>query len=314
MASIATEDELKKANRLLEEGKIADAKMIFAQALGSDYYNSEVKFAHWCCSYWSDFIVRLQSVDFYEQAEGLIARWKSFKQDSEEQKFSDKKTILLLQKGIFSLALSAYDSMSEEGSEGQKSNIFRKRGLCNKKLGKYEVALDLLTEAHRLSPQSAPVLAEMADCLALCGETKNAKVLFREAFFLDAQRIEIEFLDSELICCLIRQVKEKGYTGAVLQEWIPVYGVLYGVFSVKRELRMQEASRLRQEIFSIESEIKDPTNDSKVLIPKLINMYFWLIDHYAHLDSNESGKNINECLLQIRLYNEDVYKMYTKKI
>ena len=31
----------------------------------------------------------------------------------------------------------------------------------------------------------------------------------------------LELLDSELICALIRQVKEKGYTAQILQEWIP---------------------------------------------------------------------------------------------
>ena len=307
---IANDEELTKAYKLLEEGKAAQARDILAHALEYDFGNSEITFAHWCCSYWVDFLQNLQRIKSYEQGDGLIVRWKSFKPDYEQHKDFQQRAIYAVQRGIFTLALAAYESAKEEGNAAWRADLYRKKGLCYKKLGKYENALNLLSEAYRLAPQSAVVLAEMADCLALCGEDKNAKVLFREAFFIDAQRIEIEFLDSELICALIRQVKEKGYIGAALQEWIPVYGVLYGVFNVKRELRPQEAGRLRQEIFAKENEIKDPSNDSKILVPKLINMYFWLIDHYAR--SNEGKNKINECLLQIRVHDENIYRMYTK--
>ncbi len=307
---IKTDEELTKAYKFLSEGNLAQAREVLAQAIGYNFDNSEINFAHWCCSYWVDFIQGLPRMEAYEQGDGLIARWKSFRQDSEQKSNFQQKTIYALQQGIFSLALNAYELFKEEGTQSQLADLYRKKGLCLKKLGKYENALNLLSEAYRISPQSSVILAEMADCLALCGEEKNAKVLFREAFFIDAQRIEIEFLESELICCLIRQVKEKGYTGAVLQEWIPVYGVLYGVFNVKRELRTQEAGRLRQEIFAKENEIKDPSNDSRLLVPKLINMYFWLIDHYAR--SNEGNDKINECLLQIRVHDENIYRMYTK--
>lgn len=306
----ASDEELAKAYKLLEEGKAAQAQEILARALEYDFGNSEIAFAHWCCSYWVDFLRNLPRIKSYEQGDGLIVRWKSFKPDYEQHKGFQKRTIYAVQRGIFTLALAAYESSKEEGNAVWRADLYRKKGLCYKKLGKYETALNLLSEAYRLAPQSAVVLAEMADCLALCGEDKNAKVLFREAFFIDAERVEIEFLDSELICALIRQVKEKGYIGAVLQEWIPVYGVLYGVFNVKRELRTQEAGRLRQEIFAKENEIKDPSNDAKILVPKLINMYFWLIDHYAR--SNEGKSKINECLLQIRVHDENIYRMYTK--
>lgn len=305
---IKTDDELAKAYKFLEEGDIVHAREVLAQAIAYNFDNTEINFAHWCCSYWYGFIQNLVRMDAYEQGDGLIARWKSFKPDYEQKENFQQKTIYALQHGIFSQALKAYESVKEDSS--QTADLFRKKGLCYKKLGKYETALNLLTEAYHIAPQSSAILAEMADCFALCGEDKNAKVLFREAFFIDAQHIEIEFLDSELICCLIRQVKEKGFTGPLLQEWLPVYGVLYGVFNVKRELRAQEPGRLRQEIFAKENEIKDPSNDSKILIPKLINMYFWLIDHYAR--SNEGKEKINECLLQIRVHDENIYRMYTR--
>ena len=304
------DEALKEAYQFLEEIKLAQAHDVVSKALEYNFTNPEMDFILWCCSYWTSPLKNCSRMEPYELGDYLITQWKAFRQDYENLGYTFPKVIYALKKGVFSQALSSYEMAKDGGRQTQKADLCQKKGLCLKKLGKYEAALNLLSEAYRISPQSALILAEMADCLALCGEEKNAKVLFREAFFIDAQRVELEFLESELICALIRQVKEKGYIGAALQEWIPVYGVLYGVFNVKRELRPQEAGRLRQEIFAKENEIKDPSNDSKILIPKLINMYFWLIDHYAR--TNEGNEKINDCLLQIRVHDENIYRMYTK--
>lgn len=307
--SIQSEEEIKKAYALLEEGKPSEARQILGEAFAYDFDNQEIDFSLWCCSYWIYLIEKLPKLDPFEQAEALVARWKFFKTDMERRKNVCQRTVYALQKGIFTLALNSYSKLGEEKNPIQHSEICRKKGLCYKKLGKYETALSLLTEANQYAMSSAPVLAEMADCFALCGEDKKAKVLFREAFFIDAQKVEISFLDSELINCLIRQVKEKGFSGPVLQVWIPVYGVLYGVFNVKRELRVQEYRKLRQDIYASENELKDPSSDRLILTPKLINMYFWLIDYYVR--NKEGNAKINECLLQIRVHDENVYRQFT---
>lgn len=312
---IQTEQELETAYSLIDKGKISEAKRILAEALGFNFDNDELNFALWCCSYWDSFIKRLPQLDFYEQGESLLSRWKAFKNDLDRQKNIFQKTVYAIQKGIFAIALNAYNSILADKNAlslnfRQKAELSRKTGLCLKKLGKYEEALNNLADANMATPSSAEILSEMADCFALCGEDKKAKVLFREAFFIDAQKVEIEFLDSELICSLISQVKAKGYTGAALKEWIPVFGVLYGVFNMKRELKSHEAAKLRQEIFAKENELKNPANDESVLVPKLINMYFWLIDYYVR--SGENAEKINECLLQIRVHNENIYRIYTK--
>lgn len=309
---IQSEEGLANAYRYLEAGNPVQAKQILADVLEYDLDNSEVNFAVWCCSFWTDCIKQLAALDSFERGESLISQWKSFRsalmRDNGKQICA--RTVYAVQKGIFTLSLENYRSQSDERDPVQKAEICRKTGLCHKKLGEYETALGCLTEANSLDSGSAPVLAEMADCYALCGEEKKAKVLFREAFFLDAGRIDIAFLDSELICCLVQKVQEKGYTGSVLQEWIPVYGVLYGVFNVKRELRSQEVGRLKQDVYALETELKDPSSDADVLTPRLINLYFRLIDQYVMTNDN-SGK-INEILLKVKILDPAIYALYVK--
>ena len=324
---IQSEEELNKAYKFLEEGNPSKAKRIIADAIEFDLENQELNFAYWCCSFWDEFIKNLPQQDAMEQGENLIARWEAFSETLERGKQIIPRAVFAVQHGVFTLALNAFSKMQTQ-LDRQESNmknmlaraeIYRKEGLCCKKIGQYEEALSFLMQANSYSPSSAPVLAEMADCFALCGEEKKAKVLFREAFFIDAQKIAISFLESELIRRLIEQVKLKGYSGAALLEWIPVYGVLYGIFNIKRELRPQEANRLKQDVYALENELKDPKNDPNILKPKIINMYFWLIDYYSRACVNigyeaeaTNRQNIDECLLQIRVHDENIYDMYIR--
>lgn len=302
---------IKDVCKFLEEGKPAQAKKAISEVLEYELDNKEINFALWCCEFWIDFIDQLPELDLFEQGEGLFSRWKSFLLAVQHKSQAFDRIMYSVQTGVFTLALNSFNIIVKERNYFQKAEIFKKTGICLKKLGKYETALNCLTEANGMSPSSAAILAEMADCYALCGEEKRAKVLFREAFFIDAQKIDIDFLDSELICCLIRQVKEKGYVGAALQEWIPVYGVLLGVLNVKRELRSQEVGKLKQEIYAMESQKKNSTDEyNDIFVPKMINMYFWLIDHY--MMTNVSGKKISDIMLKIKILDRNIYEMYDK--
>ena len=200
--------------------------------------------------------------------------------------------------------------MLEEKDPLQKAEIYKNTGICYKKLGDFENARTFLTEANNIYPNLSSVLAELADCYSLCGEDKFGKVLYREAFFADPDSIDLDFLDSELIKCLIEKTKSKGYSGKALLYWIPVYGVLGGVFNIKRELTSQEVARLKKDIYAMENEIKDPSCNSEILIPRMLNCYFWLMDHYDL--ANENQAKINEVLLRIKLLDTAVYEMYIK--
>ena len=109
---------------------------------------------------------------------------------------------------------------------------------------------------------------------------------------------------------MIRNVQDKGYSGAVLMEWIPVYGQLYGVFTVKRKLRPTEITRLKQEIYAKEMEIKDPSCQTELLTPRLINLYFWLYDHYSS-EKEDDGK-ASEIITRIKILDTEIYELYVK--
>lgn len=305
--SILPEKGLAQAYDLMKNGTPAAAVDILEDVLSQDLENEEIVFAIKCANYWRfplENIMKLGSP--YERGESLLHQWKSFSAYIGDRQ--DDRAAYALRTGIFTLALEDYAKVVPDGTTAQKAELKRKTGLCYKKLGDYEKARSLLEEAYSLKSDSAAIMAELADCYALCGEIKNAKAFFREAFYIDAQEIEIEFLEAEIVTRLIQQVQDAGYTGKVLKEWVPVYGVLFGVFRVSRELRALEAGRLKQNVFALENEIKEAGSEVSLLTPRLINHYFWLIDYYVN--TNEERARINEVLLKIKLLDLSVYDQY----
>ena len=308
---IQTESRLKKAISHLENANPEGAKSILASLFEYEFECPELIFTADCCNFWIPCIAQLSEIENpFERGETLLAEWKNFQPFVARKKYCFEPALEATERGVFSCALENYSQLFDERDACQRAEIYRKAGLCCKKLGKFENAEECLSKANNAQPGTAAVLAELADCYALCGEDRNAKVLFREAFFIDPERIDLLFLDSALIKSLIAKVMEKGYAGAVLQQWIPVYGTLLGVFSVKRELKVQEMSKLKQEIYALENELKDPSSDASLLTPRLINLYFWLIDCYTRTDN--SNKLINDTLLKIKILDATIYELYIK--
>ena len=306
-----TEAELKVALGFLQQGNPLEAQKIISSLFEHDLESTELMYTNKCCIFWIDSIKRLKSMnDSFERSESILLEWKNFQDYISRESAPYEPAMFAVQQGFFKNALEEYKKMLDEKDPQQKAEIYKKAGICYKKLGDFENARAFLTEANDIYPNLSSVLAELADCYSLCGEDKFGKVLYREAFFADPDSIDLDFLDSELIKCLIEKTKSKGYSGKQLLYWIPVYGVLGGVFNIKRELTSQEVARLKKDIYAMENEIKDPSCNSEILIPRMLNCYFWLMDHYDL--ANENQAKINEVLLRIKLLDTSVYEMYIK--
>lgn len=302
---------LQQVYELLKAGELDLANKELTGILQQDLENSDVIYALTGVNFWTDRLKKaLTASTAFERGEFLVSQWKPFTVYMEKQGKEREPVLYALKQCAFNLALRFYQSLYREDGTSQDPELYRKTGLCYKAQGDYERALRLLEQAKDGDKDSPAILAELADCYALCGEARLSKVLFREAFFQGANKVEFHFLESEIVQRLVTQVRSLGYTGAELVEWIPVYGVLYGVLNIKRELRALEFGKLKQAIYALENEIKDTTAENRsILVPRLINSYFWLIDHYVNV--NDEKSRINEVLLKIKLLDTDVYNRYT---
>lgn len=261
-------------------------------------------------SFWKERELSFQGLsEPLVQSDYYFAQWITFLEFSQRNAIKDDACLFAFKSFVFgSLKEVLYKGLDAEDAVDPWR--FMRIGLCEKLLGNYESALSMFESAASGLPEQPELLAHMADVYALLEEAPRAKVLFREAFFINAQEVELEFLESEMIKRLIEHVRNRHMEPKLVREWIPVYGAILGILSIKRELRAVEFGRLKQSIYALEREYAHQAEKRDLLEPRLINRYFWQIDHLVSLD--EEPEKIDEVLLKIKGLNPDIHKLYTR--
>ncbi len=289
------------------KGDFKNAESNLEDALRADFEDEEVLSSLKCVHFWKERFDRFDNTGTgLERGDILIREWKAFHYFLDHIAGAEEDCLYALKQWVFSSAYEAYRSFARE-TDAQDPELQFRLGLALKGCGDYQHAVEHLELASAGDGENAGYLAELADCYAFINEVKVSKVFFREAFYINPQGIDLQFLESLMIRRLIDEVESKGYSEEIAKEWIPVFGVLYGVFSVKRELRPLELGKLRQSIYSLEKRMGESDEQEK-LVPRLINRYFWLIDHYISI--KDSKTKIDEVLEKIRILDQQVYELY----
>jgi len=301
---------LKKAYDRLKASDALEACGLLEEAINFDFENDEIKHALKCVNWWLEHTRRIDGIkNPYEKGSFFISLLKQYYIFLGQFDKVFDQCQYAVRYFVYSRALFFFNELLGSQTDKHDAVLLLMVGRCYKGIGNYDEALNYLEQAVHIKREDAETLAEVADINALLAQTKAAKALFREAFFLDPPKINIKSLESELILKLCAEVSALGYKEELLCEWIPVYGCLWGVFSVKRELKQMEAGRLKQSIFSLEAEYEANPPRREFLKPRLLNHYFWLIDHYEN--SREDTSLIEETLLKIKVTDPEIYKMYT---
>jgi len=308
---------LRKAYENLKASDIVSACEFLEQALNIDFENKEVKHALKCVNWWLEHTRRIDEIkNPFEKGSFLISLFKQYhvflghlNERSEGAVTEFDQCQYAVRFFVYSKALFFFEKLLGNPANQHDPGLLFLVGRCFKGTGNYDQALDYLEQAIHIKKEDAEILAEVADVNALLANVKPAKALFREAFFIDPSKIDLRFMESALIIKLREKVLEMGYKEEQVSDWIPIYGYLWGVFTVKRELKQMEAGRLKQSIFALEAEYGSNLSRREKLKPRLINHYFWLIDHYEI--NREDSSLIEETLLKIKVTDPDIYNMYT---
>jgi len=294
---------------LLQEGKLDAALAAMDQALTLDYADHRTIFMLKCARYWEPRFIKCAKLPVLEACEYLVGQWKAFAEFRERLNYDDEKAVWSFRHLVFGTMLHDLESYNNEAGV-RNPQVLLMAGLCHKLCGRYEISRKFFESACRLVPDNATYIAELADVHACLGEEEMAKLLFKEAFYLDPQAVKTETLDSAIIRRLIDSVKVQGFSVESLPWWIPVFGLLSGVFTASRELRPAEYGKLRQAIYALEREYQDHTSNRDITLPALLNKYFWMLDHAKQ--TRQPRHVIEELLLKVESLHQGVYKLYTR--
>ena len=307
------EDEISQmlnhAFDLFRDGRFPEAAVQLEKVLRIDFDYPDVTASLKCANFWRERQERLQAVaEPYERGELLLGEWRHFLEFLQRIGGASEKSLFSVRQYVFRTALASYLGLVEQG--GYDADLLLRIGRCHKELGSYDLAIENLEKANQMRNGSSPVLAELADCYALVGETRTSKIFFREAFFLDPQEIDLATLESGMILRLVQRLQGMNLRDAEVREWLPVYGTVFGVFNVRRELRPLEFGKLKQSIYRMEQQMETGAQERDLLVPRLLNHYFWLIDHYT--SSGEDRSRVEEVLARVKRLDPAIYKEYTR--
>jgi len=294
---------------------LKSAAALLEEALAIDFEKKEIKHALKSVEWWIVRISRIEEMhNPYEKGEFILSRLRqyySFLDTHSDDYDYDDLCQYVVRRFVFSSALRCFRDLLGEGVNQHDPGLLLLVGRCYKGVGIYDEAFRYIEQAARFRRDDSETLAELADVNALLGETEKAKALFREAFFLGPEKVDLRMMESEMILRLRDKLaQEKGYQENELREWIPVYGKLWGVFSVIRELKPIEFGRLKQSIFTMETECRGNPARASALKPRLINRYLWLLDYYEI--NKEDPYLREEVLLKIKLTDPGIYDWYDR--
>jgi tetratricopeptide (TPR) repeat protein len=291
----------------LEQARFEQARGVIETLFRKDFDNPDIVSAYKACCFWEERYSQLEQLSIIEKGDYLQHQWFVFQSDFCREHRCPERLAGLLRDNVFTEARELYQSYIQK-QDRTEPDILLRIGVCSKFLGNFDQAINCFEEALSSDSEKPELLAELADCYSMVSEEKKSKILFREAFYLDPEKVKTERLLSATINNLVALITEKkGYSGRELKEWIPVYGVLFHVFNVKRELRPIDYGKLMQSILTLKKEIKEDFSNP-YLKPRLINKYFWLIDHY--IAAKKPRSFVDEVLMNINLLDPEIFKIY----
>jgi len=303
---------IKKAYDKLKASEPESAAALLDEALHIDFDNEETKYALKSVNWWLEQLNKVKNIkNLYEKGGVILSLFKRYWVFLDSIPGNYDVCQYAIRRYVFSYALDCFRDLLGGGENQHDPDLLLLVGRCYKGVGNYDEALKYLEQAVRFKREDGETLAELADVNALLGETNAAKALFREAFFLSPEKIDLRAMESEMIVRLREKLLlDRKLSEEELREWIPVYGRLWGVFSVIRELKPIEFGRLKQSIFTLETECRGNPAQSVILKPRLINRYFWLVDYYT--SNNEDPALIEGVLLKIKTTDSEIYERYMR--
>ncbi len=303
-------DALESTLGAFRSGDFKQAEASAESGLAADFEHPGIQAALKCAVFWKDRVARAESLAVPEQRGDLLLKeWTGFVgrfRTHLDEPF--EVGIEAIRGSIFDRAASWFLQQIPLENDARHAELRLKAARAWKACGSYDQALMVLDTLLQTRPDDAGALAEMADCYEATGETQKSRLFFREAFYLNAQAVDLDALTCPMLADIARDLAAEGRTGAELKEWLPVHAVIRGFFSVKRDLKPLEVGQLKQGINALKAELHEE-GAGPLVLPRLLNRYFWLIDHY--FSAKEDRSKVEDVLLNIKLLDQRIYELYT---
>lgn len=244
----------------------------------------------------------------YDRAYYLLNEWENYNKFIISSHINYDKIIISLKNFIFKNIIKNL-VYSYQQSDVPNIDVLLQIGEIFLNIEEHKKAIESMEYARLFKKKDPYLLSLLADAYFRADIIDKAKVLFREAFLYNPQKVQISKIKADFIHEIIENIKnEAELSSQLILEWIPVYGVLLNIFNVKREINTDELSRLNMEIQELETEYYSKKFNNNLIIPRIINRYFWLLDYYSLQNINK--EYIDIYLNKLKDINKSIYEKY----
>ncbi len=305
---------------LLTEGYFNDAATVFKEILKQDFANESAEIGGKCCNYWKIKIEKLKkekdkkAYSNYKTGCLLYEEWKKFILTFKSSRGTEALVLNCVMKYVLGLALEYLKKTESEGDASVNIvRLFALIGAIYKELMRFDDAVCYFQKVIQNDHFNADAYAQLGNCYELQDNERAAKIMMREAFFLNPAAVDLAKLDnSQLIAKISSVMKQYDIADETFVFWVPVYARVYNILDIKRELMTSEVARIQKEISNIKNELENNAgimknkNEAEKFKAILVMRYLWLYDYFLEKDNaNDELKKVEARIkdLSFTVYN-----------
>lgn len=288
-----TAARFKTAVNHLSLGHFEEADRIFHEILAEHPEHDGIANGIKAAEFWENRREQLAACSTeLEKGRFLKEEWNKFEQFLGETASESELPLAAVRIYVFTEAIHNFTRAYRHAASPDLTVVYD-IGECYFNIRDYEKAVETFEYAWEFRRNDSRVLARLADAYYALGDNpetrKQARLLFREAFLHEPDRIDLDRIRALSIRNLLRQVTAAGYRDTAAARWLPVFAAAEQLFNIKRELEEDEAVQLADQAYRLEQQLTKKNSEAELILPLLLNRYIWLIDHYM-LEQNDSIK------------------------
>lgn len=294
--------ELKKnIYNLLRNGDFDNSEKLVLKGMDLDINDNEFEQILKIIKFWNN---RKELFTFDENnshGEKLLNEWENFVKFYNENKIDLNRVLLSIKEYVFKRII---DILIEEYklspvSDREKlillGHAFYEIGILDKAQETLEYALSIYSE-----DDDPRIYLLLSNIYLENNDEELAIVMLNDAFLKYSQYINLESINYPVIIKLKEKIEKDGFKEDELLEWIPVYGYIYGGLTIRRKIEYKEYMLLKDKIIDYESTLKIDKKSKEVLVPRIINFYFWVFDYYVYqINAFEAATKVIKRVLEL---------------
>lgn len=202
-ASIKVRSKMKRANALLDNGQVAEAKTLYTQICQIDKINVEA---------WFLLGIANKALGFADEAMRALEKATAL---SPRNAFAqNEKGLLLAQAGRYQEAIDAFKLALDDASD--PATVYNNIGVLHALVGQHALALETFDQAVRKNPQASAAHIQRSVVLGMLGRHDEALHAAEQALQIDRSNLETSIRYSEALAGLERYDEALTAYGACL--------------------------------------------------------------------------------------------------